>query len=106
MMMPSTTLGLSRLTTGNHPLYVELEAEIARFFGTETAVLTPTGYLSGLIAAQALKGTFSHALIDSRAHSALLEAAGLLECPMVRFGSRDPHDLEAAARRCGSATGP
>ena len=46
----------SRLTTGNHKLYGELEARLADFFKAETALLVSTGYLSNLVAAQALAG--------------------------------------------------
>src|SRR5688572_17632636 len=61
----------SRTTTGNHPLYAALEGALADFFGSAAAVLAPTGYVANLLAAQALAGDFSHALIDERAHPSL-----------------------------------
>src|SRR6516162_7197898 len=54
----------SRLTTGNHVLYLELEKALSRFFGAEDALLVSTGYATNLVVAQALAGNFSHALID------------------------------------------
>src|SRR5438045_9563374 len=51
----------SRLTTGNHFLYRELEKKLAAFFAAEDAVVVSTGYLSYLVAAQALAGNFAHA---------------------------------------------
>ena len=43
--------GASRLVTGNHPLYAELEARLARWKGTEAACVFGSGYLanSGII---------------------------------------------------------
>jgi len=91
----------SRLTTGNHLLYRELEAELADFFAAEAALLVPSGYVSNLIAAQALAGHFSHALIDAGAHSSLSDAARFLDCPLLQFNSRDAEALAGTARRCG-----
>jgi len=91
----------SRLTTGNHALYRELETELATFFAAESALLVPSGYVSNLVAAQALAGTFSHALIDDAAHSSGSDAARLLDCPVLQFKSRNPDALAAAVRRCG-----
>src|SRR5256714_12347203 len=79
----------SRLTTGNHKLYGELEERLADFFKAETAILVSTGYLANLIVAQALAGNFSHALIGEKAHSSLSDATRLLECPVVQIGHRD-----------------
>lgn len=93
----------SRLTTGNHALYRELEARLVEFFDAESALLVPSGYATNLITAQALAGNFSHALIDERAHTSLADAARLLDCPVLRFKSRDAAALAQAARRCGPA---
>ena len=91
----------SRRTTGNHPLYEELERDIAKFFGTESAVLVSSGYVTNLVVAQALAGEFTHALIDERSHACLLDAAQLLGCPTHTFAHRDVRAAAAAARRCG-----
>src|SRR5258706_10980998 len=61
----------SRLTSGNHVLYEKLEGSLAAFFDAETALLVSTGYLTNLVVAQALARTFSHALLDERAHPSL-----------------------------------
>jgi 7-keto-8-aminopelargonate synthetase-like enzyme len=92
----------SRLTTGNHRLYWELERRLAGFFAAESALLAPTGYMADLIAAQALAGDFSHALIDQGAHSSLSDAARFLDCPLVQFKHRDAADLARVVRRCGA----
>src|SRR5215813_10996451 len=52
----------SRLTTGNHQLYQQLEQALADFFEAQAALVVPTGYLANLVVAQTLAGNFSHAL--------------------------------------------
>jgi 7-keto-8-aminopelargonate synthetase-like enzyme len=91
----------SRLTTGNHALYLQLEKALAKFFGSEAALLVNSGYITSSVAAQALAGEFSHALIDERAHVALRDAAAALNCPVLKFPHRDPAGLHAAVKRCG-----
>jgi 7-keto-8-aminopelargonate synthetase-like enzyme len=91
----------SRTTTGHHEIYRKLEAELARFFGAESALLTATGYVTNLIVAQALAGRFSHALLDTGAHAALQDAALALNCPILQFKHRDPADFAKAVKRCG-----
>src|SRR5690349_13661652 len=61
------SVAASRMTTGNHLLYEELEGRLAKFFGTPAAVLIGSGYLTNMAVAQAVAGNFSHALIDERA---------------------------------------
>lgn len=40
--------GGSRVTTGNHPLHIQLENTISGFLKTETTALLPTGYMANL----------------------------------------------------------
>lgn len=91
----------SRLTTGNHILYRELEHQVAHFFGARNAMLVSSGYAANLVAAQALAGSFSHALIDEAAHPSLFDAARFLDCPVLRFKSRDPEAVAEKVRRSG-----
>ena len=91
----------SRLTTGNHPIYRELEAGLCSFFAAENALLVSSGYMTNLVAAQALAGSFSHALVDDKAHPSLANAARFLDCPVIQFKSRDAEALAGAVKRCG-----
>ncbi len=90
-----------RLTTGNHILYQRLERRLAGFFDAEGVLLTPTGYIANLIAAQALAGDFSHALLDGASHASLSDAARFLGCPVLQFKHGDAAGLERLVRRCG-----
>src|SRR5512138_3274419 len=60
------SVSASRVTTGNHPLYTRLEAQLARFFGSGAAILLPSGYLANLVVAQGVVGGFALAFIDER----------------------------------------
>ena len=91
----------SRLTTGNHALYRKLEKKLAEFFAAPDALLVSAGYLANLIVAQSLAGTFSHALIDERAHVSLFDAAQLFGCPVLQFKHRDVIEVRKAVQRCG-----
>ena len=96
----------SRVTTGNHALYQKLENRLAAFFLAEDALLLPTGFAASLAAAQGLAGSFTHALVDERAHVCLQDAARLLGCPMLRFRHRDAADLARVVGTCGRRAKP
>jgi 7-keto-8-aminopelargonate synthetase-like enzyme len=91
----------SRLTSGNHLLYQELERKLARFFGADAALLVSGGYATNLVVAQSLAGQFSHALLDERSHGSLRDAAQFLDCPILKFKHRDANDFAHALHRCG-----
>jgi glycine C-acetyltransferase/8-amino-7-oxononanoate synthase len=92
----------SRLTTGNHKIYAQLEQELTAFFGAEAAVVFPDGYLAPMAAAQALAGEFTHAFIDDLAHAALIDAARMFNCPIKTFQHRDPPSLARALSKLGN----
>lgn len=89
----------SRLTTGNHPLYEELETWLAKFLRLPRAVLVDSGYAGNLVAAQALAGEVTHAWLDARAHASQRDAAQALGCPVAEFRHRDPDDLRRQLSR-------
>jgi len=96
----------SRITTGNHSIYHALEAAIAKFFGADSALLFPDGYLAPLAAAQALGGDFTHALVDELAHGALRDAARLSGCAVKFFKHRDATSLAKVIGQCGKKARP
>jgi 8-amino-7-oxononanoate synthase len=96
------TVAASRLTTGNHLLYKELELQLAQFFQAPTALLVPSGYLTNLAVAQALAGQCSHVLVDEAAHPSLWDAANAFDCPVLSFGHRSAQSLAATVTRCGA----
>ena len=96
----------SRLTTGNHQLFVALETALAKFFGVEGATLFSTGYATNLAFAQSFTGHFTHALLDARLHGSPRDAAELLRCPVKTFAHRDANDLRCQLKTCGRSARP
>ena len=91
----------SRQTTGNHPLYAEYEAALADYAGSEAALVTPSGYVGPLVAAQGLAPDFTHVLLDTKAHACLHDAAAVTGLPVVQFPHGDVVGLRKAIRTCG-----
>src|SRR5580704_17683793 len=89
----------SRMTTGNHPLFAQLEKALAGFFGAPSALLTGSGYATNLIVAQALRDEFSHILMDRGAHLSLRYATRFFAGPVLEFKHRDAPDLARHLRR-------
>lgn len=96
----------SRLTTGNHPLYEEMEAWLAHFCRLPGALLVDSGYAANLVVAQALAGGVTHAWLDARAHASLRDAAALLDCPVEEFRHRDAADLHRRLRQLPRSARP
>ena len=85
----------SRVTTGNHPLYLQLEAKIAAFLGMEAAALLPAGYMSNAALLQTISDEFTVLLVDEKAHVSLREAAAQSAKRRIVFRHFDPDDLVA-----------
>jgi 7-keto-8-aminopelargonate synthetase-like enzyme len=79
------SVSASRITTGNHPLYEELEKRVARYFGFAKAVFVPSGYIANLVLAEALAGEFDTVFIDEKAHPSLQTAVRQLGCRVTQF---------------------
>jgi 8-amino-7-oxononanoate synthase len=87
--------GASRLVTGNHPLYVELEARLARFKGKEAACVFGSGYLANTGVAQALVGAKDLIVIDELAHASLWTGARLSRATVQMFRHNDAQHAAA-----------
>lgn len=96
----------SRMTTGNHALYEELERELARFFHTERAVLVGNGYLANLAVAQAFTGAFTHVLLAVRSHASVVDAAFTLEAKVKPFVHPSVEDFQRQLRKLGKGARP
>ena len=80
-----TGAGASRLITGNHPLYVELEEKLARFKGTEAACVFGSGYLANAGIIPVLVGPDDLLLIDELSHACLWAGAQLSRARLEIF---------------------
>jgi 8-amino-7-oxononanoate synthase len=77
--------GASRLVTGNHPLYEELESRLARLKGTDAACVFGSGYLANVGIIPALAGTDDLILIDELSHACMHAGAKLSGATVRRY---------------------
>jgi 8-amino-7-oxononanoate synthase len=87
--------GASRLVTGNHPLFAELESGLARLKGTQAACVFGSGYLANTGIIPALIGPDDLVLIDELAHACLWAGARLSRARVVPFRHSDLAHAEA-----------
>lgn len=92
-----TGSGASRLVVGSRPIHHDLELNLARWRGTESAVLFPTGFAAnlGLLATLGSRGVVVHS--DELNHASIIDG-----CRMARSNGAEvltyPHlDLETLA---------
>ena len=89
--------GGSRLTTGNTLLHEELEGELARFKGTEAALLFNTGYMANVGILSALCDSESVIFSDEYNHASIIDGARLSKARIFIFAtSQAPSTLGAA----------
>src|ERR1700761_1253188 len=81
--------GASRLVTGNHPLFAELERRLAAFKGTEAACVFGSGYLANAGIIPALAGKPDLLLVDELAHACIWAGARLSQARVLRFRHND-----------------
>jgi 8-amino-7-oxononanoate synthase len=87
--------GASRLVTGNHPLYEELESRLARLKGTEAACVFGSGYLANMGIIPALAGSGDLVLVDELSHACIHAGAKLSGATVRRYRHGDATHAEA-----------
>ncbi len=91
--------GASRLVTGNHPLFTELEALLARLKGTEAACVFGSGYLANAGIVPTLVGKDDFILIDELAHACLFAGTQLSPARTFVFRHNDVGHAEDILRK-------
>jgi 8-amino-7-oxononanoate synthase len=81
--------GASRLVTGNHPLYAELETRLARIKKTEAAVVFGSGYLANAGIIPVLIGRDDLLLADELSHACIFAGAQLSRGTVLMFRHND-----------------
>lgn len=95
--------GASRLVTGTHPLYAELESRLARLKGSEAACVFGSGYLANAGIIPALIGPDDLIVIDELSHACIHAGAKLSGAATHAYRHADVGHAEAllAAHRGG-----
>lgn len=91
----------SRETTGNTAVHDELERVLREFLDLPAAVVVPDGYLANLAAAQALAQDHRVAVIDSRSHRSIREAATVAGMEIHEFEHQSPGSAAELVARHG-----
>jgi len=87
--------GASRLVTGNHPLYAELEMRLARLKGTEAACVFGSGYLANTGVIPALIGPDDLIVMDELSHACIHAGAKLSGAEIHLYGHANVNHAEA-----------
>ena len=99
-----TGAGASRLVTGDCPLLEELEERLARFKGSEAAIVFGSGYLANAGIVPTLAGEGDLILIDELAHACLFAGTQLSPARTLRFHHNDvAHAAELLKTQRGGA---
>lgn len=100
-----TGSGASRLVTGDHPLFTELEARLAALKGTEAACVFGSGYLANVGLIPTFAGPKDLVVVDELAHACIWTGAKLSGAQVVSFRHNDVADLEAKLAEHRAAAG-
>lgn len=80
----------SALLSGYSSLHEQLEAELARFFGFERAILFSTGYMANLGLLSTLLGPQQKVLMERRVHASIIDGVRLSGARFQRFRHQPP----------------
>ena len=86
--------GASRLIAGNLELYEQLEKNLARFKGTESAIVFPTGYQTNVGTIAALMGESDLIFSDALNHASIVDGCRLCGAKIIIYPHRDLNALE------------
>lgn len=96
--------GSARLIAGNFPIQDELEVALARFKGTEAALLFNSGYHANIGVIPALAGDGDLIFSDELNHASLIDGCRLSKAEKVVYRHNDLNHLEDLLRRRGEAS--
>ncbi|MEN8906025.1 MAG: 8-amino-7-oxononanoate synthase [Clostridiales bacterium] len=85
--------GGSRLTTGSYVLHKELEKEIAKFKGTEDAILFNTGYMANIGTIASIVDSDWVIFCDRLNHASIIDGCRLSNAKLVIYKHCDVNDL-------------
>ena len=96
----------SRFLNGTLDLHLELEAELAKFLGTEDCITFGTGFQSNAGIISAVVGMHDYVICDRENHASIYAGCQLSYGKLLRFRHNDMADLESCLKRvpddCGA----
>jgi 8-amino-7-oxononanoate synthase len=84
-----TSAGASRMVTGNHPLYGQLESRLAKFNNSAAACIFGSGYLANLGTISALMSKWDLIIADKLCHASMVDGIRLSGAKFFRFAHND-----------------
>jgi 8-amino-7-oxononanoate synthase len=94
----------SRMANGSYSDHVQLEQELAEFFGCQYGMVFSTGYIANLAMLSALTGPGDVLLIDADSHASIYDGCRLSGAEIIRFRHNDPKNLAKRLQRLGERT--
>ena len=91
----------SRLANGSFAEHVQLEREIAEFYGAPHAICFSTGYSALMGMCATLAGPGDAILLDADSHASIYAGAQQSGADIIRFRHNDAADLAKRLRRLG-----
>jgi 8-amino-7-oxononanoate synthase len=91
----------SRMANGTYSDHVQLEQELADFFGCKYGMVFSTGYIANLAMLSALTGSADVLLIDGDSHASIYDGCRLSGAEIIRFRHNDPENLAKRLQRLG-----
>jgi 8-amino-7-oxononanoate synthase len=95
----------SRLLSGHHAIWEEVEAEFAAFAGTETSLFFNSGFAANIGLLSAVLGPGDMVFSDAANHASIIDGIRLSGAQKVIYPHSDMDFLEAALRRHPPTTG-
>ena len=95
----------SRMANGTFTDHIQLEDELAQFFGVNAAILFSTGYSATSGMSATLAGPGDVILLDADSHASIYDGVRLSGAEIIRFRHNDPQDLEKRLRRLAGRSG-
>ncbi len=91
--------GASRLISGTSPLHQALEDSIARFKGTEAAIVFNSGYAANTGIIPAIAGTGDVILSDSLNHASIIDGCRLSRAEVMVYRHKDVGQVETLLQK-------
>ena len=94
-----TSVSASRVLSGERPLHLELEKEIADFIGTEDAIVYVGGHATNVSTIGHLFGKKDLIICDALSHNSIREGCNLSGATIIDFPHNDCQALETILER-------